>query len=223
MLRWEYMKQTFFCLLLFFTCFPAFADQEYHYVDPALISPEFISSPVENEPAVIEDIIKRQSALTSAEKDEISGEGKMRSDILALNERMTRKAYPNTYILLDKVGEDCKEAVSLSKQFYNTKRPYQTDKRIKSYAYWPGNASYPSGHTACSRVMAEVLGQLSPANRAKFRARATAIAEHRVMGGVHWPQDLVGGEQLGLLFFGALQTSEAYRRDLENAKPEWKY
>jgi len=217
------MKQKFLILMLL-ACFvlPAQATDKFYYVDPALISPEFIAPPIPATTAIIDDIISRQNKVTDADLDAITFEAKMRSDMLALNNSMSRKAYPHTYELLDKAGEDCKTVVSNTKSFWNTDRPYTTDKRIKSLTYLPGNAAYPSGHTACSRVMAEILGQLAPSKRAAFRSRAAEIAEHRVMGGLHWPNDLVGGEQLALLFFGALQTSENYQNDLAVAKKEWK-
>lgn len=67
------------------------------------------------------------------------------------------------------------------------------------------SASYPSGHAANAAVVFLTLALLVPA---RWRGRALALAAciifltglSRVMLGVHWPSDVVGGWMLGIGF-----------------------
>jgi acid phosphatase (class A) len=63
-----------------------------------------------------------------------------------------------------------------------------------------------------------VLGDLVPARRAELLERADAIAEDRVVIGVHYPTDIAAGKALADLFHASLLQSEAYRRDLQRTK-----
>ena len=77
-----------------------------------------------------------------------------------------------------------------------------------------GGYSYPSTHAAISRAFADVLADLVPERKAEFIARADAIAQDRLIIGVHYPTDIAAGKELGDLFHAKLLQSEAYRDDL---------
>lgn len=67
------------------------------------------------------------------------------------------------------------------------------------------NASYPSGHAANTAVLYLLLAGLAPPRwRASFWALAAAMIVlnglSRIMLGVHWPTDIVGGTMLGAAF-----------------------
>jgi len=77
-----------------------------------------------------------------------------------------------------------------------------------------GGYSYPSTHAAISRVFAYVLADLVPERKAEFIAKADAIAQDRLIIGVHYPTDIAAGKELGELLHARLLQSEAYREDL---------
>ena len=67
------------------------------------------------------------------------------------------------------------------------------------------NASYPSGHAANTAVLYLLLAWLAPPRRrTPFWALAAAMIVlnglSRIMLGVHWPTDVVGGTLLGAAF-----------------------
>lgn len=202
------------------------AEKDYHYISG--VSPEWIPQPPAEHSAQWESEIKQIVALRRhASKNDIGRaiqEEKLRPELLTgvIGPDVTRTRYPSTYRLLDKVGEDCRNSVHEAKAYWHTDRPYMADKRITTpIPDADKNGAYPSGHTACSLVWAEVLGQLVPAQRERLRMQADSIARHRVISGMHYPHDLAGGEQIGLIFFGELQPSAAYQHDLAEAKREW--
>jgi len=201
----------------------------FNYVDAATISPEFLTPPLKpNTPelqAEAEEIIKLQANVTEAQIKEANVEAHLSpthvfSAINSVADQDIASKFPNTHKLIEKVYSDCRDTYNLSKEYWKTERPYQVNDKIKALVEKPISKAYPSGHTACSRVLAEVLGQILPAKRAELRERAAEIANNRIISGVHWPHDIEGGVETALLFFGALQQSSAYQADLKAAITE---
>jgi acid phosphatase (class A) len=172
--------------------------------------------------AEADEIIKLQSNITEAQIKEANVEAHLSPTHVfsAINGISDASKYANTHKLIDKVYSDCRDTYNLAKEYWKTERPYQVNDKIKALVEKPISKAYPSGHTSCSRVLAEVLGQILPAKRAELRERAAEIAYNRVIAGVHWPHDIEGGKETALLFFGALQQSEAYQADLKAAIAE---
>ncbi|MFA5935856.1 MAG: phosphatase PAP2 family protein [Patescibacteria group bacterium] len=69
----------------------------------------------------------------------------------------------------------------------------------------PYNTSFPSGHTASVAAMAAALAYVH--RRVGFAAVlvAAAVALGRVLVGVHYPTDLIGGLVVGLLAFAIVR------------------
>jgi acid phosphatase (class A) len=57
--------------------------------------------------------------------------------------------------------------------------------------------SYPSGHATRGVLAARVLAELAPARRAELLRLGEQVGYDRVVGGVHYPSDVLAGQRLG--------------------------
>lgn len=161
--------------------------------------------------------------MNSEDLQEMKDEQQIRIGIMTdhVGKDFTAKKYPHTFRLLQNVYEDCGRIINADKYFWQTRRPYLTQRQVRLLIDPLGNnPSYPSGHAAASQVLAEVLSMLYPNRAEEFHARADKIAEHRVEAGVHYPVDIEGGKILAAKFVDKLKTSSAFKADLAAAKRE---
>jgi len=84
-----------------------------------------------------------------------------------------------------------------AKKIYKRQRPYDRNLGLVPCIPKEDTHSYPSGHTALSRAVAQVLSSKYPQRAALLLSVARDIALNRVLGGVHHPTDIVAGEKLG--------------------------
>ena len=139
---------------------------------------------------------------------------------LAVDPKLTRTEYPAVYALLDRVSETSHEVCDQAKNYWHTERPYVADSRIKALIEPHRNPSYPSGHTVSAYTLAHVLTLLMPEKTAAFYGRAEQVAQHRVLVGMHFPNDLDGGRQLALLISGTMLQKPDFQKDLKAAQQE---
>jgi len=111
-------------------------------------------------------------------------------------------------------------AIRSAKQSYARPRPYRLDSRITPCIDLPGSESYPSGHSAWAVVTALVLANLVPERRAQLLDRADEIAQHRAVGGVHYPSDIAAGKTAGVALAALLFASPAFQADEIAARQE---
>jgi len=82
------------------------------------------------------------------------------------------------------------------------------------------SSSFPSGHSLYLFVQAGVLGELFPEFREELQAHAHRSAWTRVLGGVHFPTDVVGGRLLAEAILAHLKTIPAFREAVEACRAE---
>jgi hypothetical protein len=86
------------------------------------------------------------------------------------------------------------------KILYSRPRPSQLapaiDKKIEPILPDPETSAYPSGHAIDSWVFATILSRLHPRSASRFEELAGNISDTRVVGGVHYPSDLVAGRMV---------------------------
>ncbi len=171
----------------------------------------------------MEHIIALQKDITPETIAQIRQETAVIPEMIALpvlGESFTAEAYPATYALLLKTGSDAWRIGDYVKEYWGTTRPWLMDSRIQLYAKPIYSAAYPSGHTVTNFVWAEILSELIPAKREVFFARAQEVAEHRIKGGAHSPNEVMGGKKLAAVIAAAMQDDPAFRKDFAAAKAE---
>jgi acid phosphatase (class A) len=199
---------------------------ERAWIAPQSLSPQLLPPPpAESSQAhetQIDMVIAAQRSLSPAEISAIRSEATFRVSLMTdtLGPAFDPKRMPKTVALLNHVELVSSAVVDAAKKYWHTKRPYLVDPRVKLYVDSTTSFSYPSGHTAESRILAEVLGQLFPDQLPDLRARAEDIARHRVEAGVHYPVDLEAGRLLAMLVVGALATNRDFQADLNAAREE---
>lgn len=108
------------------------------------------------------------------------------------------ESHPYTALFLNVATEVLGNFVHGIKHEFAVPRPWQGKSRLAPIVAMPSHASFPSGHAAYAYMTAELLSALSPsADRDVLLELANYIADNRVVAGVHFPVDSVGGEVLG--------------------------
>lgn len=220
------MTRKIFLGLLFFVLLfcpelyaePYFSGDE---IAPTLIDPPFEIGSKEWQQE-LRQILKMQKKFDLDEIDKALSEKHLQPETVAqfADTSITRKSYPKLYHLLDRVGETSRSVNDVVKTYWNQQRPYRADKRINALIALSEGRSYPSGHATGSHVYAHILGVLMPQKRQQFEDRAEKISYRRVLVGMHYPHDLVGGKQLALIIVGALMQNSDFKKDLKAAQKE---
>lgn len=225
------MRHIAFILLLCLNiclALPSHAAETRAYFTTETISPRLLTPPLTpHSPewnAEVKSIISLQRYADAKEVAKADKEREMAPEMVALTVEptWTRKDFPATYHLLDRVGRTTHIVGDNAKDYWHTKRPYLMDKRIKALVAPSTSPAYPSGHTLGSHGWAYTLALLQPAKRDAFLARAAEIAQHRVLVGMHYPHDVRGGKELALLIIGGLLQNAEFKADFQAARKELK-
>jgi len=197
------------------------------YLDASVLPPTFLPPPPaegsDTWRAQLGDVLGAQLHITVSEQAMLRAEQKVSLDLItpAVGINFTEARYPSTFAMLARVLADTTRIVEADKKYWHTRRPYLADTRVKLLVDpIDSSPSYPSGHTAEMRVLAEILGLLAPQKRDALRARAEEIAWHRVEAGVHYPADIEAGRLLAMLVVGAMIRSNAFEQDFLAARAE---
>ncbi len=127
---------------------------------------------------------------------------------------------PVTAAFLKDVTDDLHAAGFGGKKLYPRPRPPLVDPALHPVVDIPTTGSYPSGHTLQAFVWAYVLAEIFPEQRAELLERAHQAAWGRVIGGAHFPSDLIGGQILAKAIFAEFMKSAAFRADVQKCRAE---
>lgn len=190
-------------------------------IPATLIEPPFASNSKEQK-SEVRTVIRMQKRFSLKELELASYEKKLRPEIFILyaDRSLTRESYPHLYHLFDRISATSKSSTDHAKKYWNVTRPYIADKRINMLITPSNGPCYPSGHTSGSLMDAHIIGLLIPEKRDALLKLARNIAKRRVLVGMHYPHDLVGGEQLSRLVVGGLMQNKEFQKDFERAKQE---
>lgn len=111
------------------------------------------------------------------------------------------------------------------KAYYHRLRPFEMYNEHllspETEADVRGEGSYPSGHTARGWVTALLLAEINPARADTIFARGWMYGESRVIEGAHWQSDVDASRVAASIGYAALQSSPAFREQMERAKAEY--
>jgi hypothetical protein len=103
---------------------------------------------------------------------------------------------------LENLLEEASIIIIKLKYKFNKPRPFQLapalGRELKSaHAITANTPSFPSGHAAESKLIADVLSKVYPVHHGAFQAIAEKINYSRYIGGLHFPNDIEYGNTIG--------------------------
>ncbi len=130
--------------------------------------------------------------------------------------------YPKTVALLKDARARARSTLHAAKDRYDRKRPYDADPRVIPAVDKEPSSAYPSGHATYGQVLSRTLAELAPERRDALLAVGATIGHDRVLGGVHWPSDVLAGQKLGAAVADRILANPEFRRALDEVKrSEW--
>ena len=129
-------------------------------------------------------------------------------------------ALPNTTKMFSRVGESEDATVDPAKPFFGRVRPWMANPEVKPYAKSSKSGAYPSGHTTRVTTVAIILTSIVPEKRDEIWTRAYEYAQSRVVGGMHYPEDLDAGYRAGSALATAIMAQPDFKADYPTAKAE---
>lgn len=142
----------------------------------------------------------------------------MFSSVMGTN--FTQDALPKITALFRKIDEVEHKVVDPVKAHFARTRPYSSNPQIKPLVRPSTSGSYPSGHATRSTITAILLSKMSPEKQAAIFIRADAYAMSRVIGGMHYLEDLEAGRIAGSAIASALLADNQFMIDFNEAKTE---
>ncbi len=127
---------------------------------------------------------------------------------------------PVTAAFLKQVTDDTVTVSRSLKGLYARPRPPRTDPTVHPCVELPDSGSYPSSHSMRAFVWAAVLSEIFPDQQVELYTRAHHAAWGRVIGGVHFPSDLVGGRLLAQAIIAELRKNPAYHAAVQKCRAE---
>ena len=139
---------------------------------------------------------------------------------------ISKKNTPELWKLLKDANYTAHFACDSAKRTYMRTRPYvyyheptpvPEDEEPLSH-----NGSYPSGHTTLGWTTALILCEIYPEAQNEILREGFEYGQSRVIVGFHWQSDVDAARVVSSAAFARLHTSEAYLKQLNKAKEEFK-
>ena len=138
----------------------------------------------------------------------------------ALGPWFEEKNLPVLADFIRQITADAQQVNKRVKDLYPRRRPPAGEPLVQPCVEIPKSNSYPSGHSLRAFVWAAVLGDIFPDRQAVLLARAHHVAWGRILGGVHFPTDDVGGRTVAQAVVAELRKNPAYRAEIEKCRAE---
>jgi hypothetical protein len=131
------------------------------------------------------------------------------------------RSHPRSYLLLKLVARIGELVMVHLKYKFNAVRPSQVYPRLTPPVPVPPHASYPSGHSTISHLMALMANEIVPDLGDAADRLARRIARNREIAGLHFWWDSKAGEIAAKNTFDVFKTLPKYVTYRDAAKLEW--
>jgi hypothetical protein len=108
--------------------------------------------------------------------------------------------FPVTVSILEQARQDLLPILETLQTTFLRPRPYVTFPAVVPVLPAASTYSYPSTNATLGTVFARILCQLDPGDQNAITATGSLLGTDRVLGGVHYPSDVVAGQRLGKAF-----------------------
>jgi acid phosphatase (class A) len=130
------------------------------------------------------------------------------------------QALPKTAHMFARVGESEDATVDAAKPFFGRVRPFLASPDVKPLIKQSKSGAYPSGHTTRVTAVAIILTSMAPEKRDIIWTRAEEYAQSRVVGGMHFKEDLDAGYRVGSALAATLMANSEFKADYPDVKAE---
>lgn len=137
-----------------------------------------------------------------------------------LGDWCTAENLPHTHAIFQQIHRECRPTVEAAKTAWNRVRPYVHNPALHPAVEKPANLTYPSGHAYSSSCIAAVLTAVFPEHAADWEKQSALVRWSRVVGGAHYPSDVVAGKILGEAVARELLKSPAMQQAIEQIRAE---
>lgn len=191
---------------------------------PAFDSPEFANDVVRYQWGKTQRLDSERAAI--AKRDAVwSYEALFAEFNIPFGLTISRTETPEIWKLLETSLVTTDQMRVAPKAYYHRLRPFEMYNEHllspETEAEVRGEGSYPSGHTARGWVTALLLAEINPARADTIFARGWMYGESRVIEGAHWQSDVDASRVAASIGYAALQSSPAFREQMERAKAEF--
>lgn len=132
-------------------------------------------------------------------------------------------SYPETAKFFKSLEATANDPKNFLKDTYRRTRPYKAFPGVvKALVTVEHGYSYPSGHSTRAWLFALLLGDLDPGHRNALLSAAMQVCNDRVIGGMHYPSDMMASRVLAEELHRILLNNPEFTRELERLKgTEW--
>jgi acid phosphatase (class A) len=132
----------------------------------------------------------------------------------------TKERLPRLAEFFRRIGEDMRAMDGAAKRPFLRPRPTTVDASLRPCVTLPASTSYPSGSAMQAWVWGELLAEIFPFRREEILERAERAAWGRVIGGVHFPSDLIGGKRLASVYLAEAWKNAEFQVGVEASRAE---
>ena len=221
------MLRSLLCFLIVLFCMPVRAAEKPYLTHEQLDIITFLPKPVANgseedkaQQALVIAVQKAASAERIALANSDSEETVYAMFGRVMGDRFKPELLPLTTQLFSRLGETEDAVVDPVKAHFGRIRPFLNNPEIRANVKPSKSGAYPSGHTSRSKMMAIILAVMVPEYHDVIFERAEDYAFSRIVGGMHYPNDLEGGRIAGTAMAATLLADTQFRQDVQSAKSE---